>query len=549
MILTRTDTDSAPAVMVRSRRRWPRLTLLGLVLAAWLVFGWALVAQHRALRSRTYDLAYFDQVIWNTSQGRWFETTFVEFNFLGEHVSLILLLFALLYRLGANLELVLILQAGAVAGAAVPLAWTTRRLLGSPTAAVLVALAYLLAAPLHRAVLFDFHPELFGIAVIFIAIALLVADRPTAALVTIGALILFKEDAALVGLGFAWLVWLGGFRRHALLLAGLSLVYGVAVLGVLMPHLRGDAPGLMARYGYLGDGLPNIVEGAVQHPGRVWQQLTSDGPRSGSMRLLVSTALLPLTSPAGLALLPVAVPNLLSTHAPQGSLDGHYGTYPFALGIVATLLSAQRLLYGRRCKTCWDANRLPATRRPIVLAAFLLGFSFVSWYLWSPLGGRFEAANYRVSSHAAVAQRVMTLIPPEAAVSAQSNLLPHLSRRTWVRDFPRLDGVEYVVVDFQSWGMWQTTFDIYATVYESLPSLGFCQIYEEDGLHLYQHMQQDTCPPLLEGARASSAQRPEELRQTWSTLLRLGEVGSSAPVGRPTQHFTSTAGSGAAAGN
>ena len=141
---------------------------------------------------------------------------------------------------------------------------------------------------------------------------------------------------------------------------------------------------------------------------------------------------------------------------------------------------------------------MPIVMATVLLAALLLGASLLSWLWWSPLGGQFELARYRVTDHAAVAQRVMALIPPEAAVSAQSNLVPHLSRRTWVRDFPRLDGVEYIVVDFESWGMWQTTFDIYAAVYESLPALSFCPIYEEDGLHLYRHRQTGPCPPGLE---------------------------------------------------
>lgn len=494
MTLTRTHRQSVPTV-VRSNRSWQPAALVALVLGAWLVFAWALVTQHRSLHSHAYDLAYFDQVIWNTAHGRWFETTFVEFSFLGEHVSPILLLFALVYRLGATLELVLVLQAAAVALAALPIAWATQRLLGSGTAGLLVALAYLFAAPLHAAVLFDFHPELFGIVVICIAFALLIAGRPTAALVTIGTLGLLKEDAALVGLGFAWIFVLRGFRGHALVLAGVSLVYGVVVLGVLMPHLRGEAPGLMARYGYLGDGVVGIGRGIIEHPERVRVQLTSPGPRTGSTRVLVATAFFPVAGPAALALVPVAGPNLLSTHPPQGSLDGHYATYPFALGFIAALLGIQRLLYGRYPKACWETVGIPAATRPSLLAALLLGASLLSWSLWSPLGGRLDPARYQVTPHAAVAARVMAMIPPEAAVSAQSNLLPHLSQRSWVRDFPRLDGVEYVVVDFETWGMWQTTFDIYAAVYESLPALGFCQIYEEDGLHLYRHRQHGTCPP------------------------------------------------------
>src|SRR6266508_669964 len=73
--------------------------LLVLVAAAWAVFSWALVAQHRAFQSHAYDLGFFDQIIWNTSHGRWFATTFVPYNFLGQHMEPVLLPFAALYRL------------------------------------------------------------------------------------------------------------------------------------------------------------------------------------------------------------------------------------------------------------------------------------------------------------------------------------------------------------------------------------------------------------------------------------------------------------------
>src|SRR5947209_3883019 len=48
--------------------------------------GWWMAAtslgRHAAYQSNAYDLGFFDQIVWNTSQGRWFETSFVKYNFL-----------------------------------------------------------------------------------------------------------------------------------------------------------------------------------------------------------------------------------------------------------------------------------------------------------------------------------------------------------------------------------------------------------------------------------------------------------------------------------
>jgi uncharacterized membrane protein len=464
-----------------------------LVTAGALVLGWALIAQHRAYNSRAYDLGYFDQVIWNTAHGRWFETNFVQFNFLGEHFQPVLLLFAALYRIDPSVELLLAVQAGFVAGAAVPLYLAARRVLASATAALLVVVGYLLAPPVHWAALFDFHPEMLGIAAIFSAFALLVGDRPLAAIVALSAVFLLKEDAVLVGGGGAWLIWMCGYRRHALLLLGLTGLYAVIVLGVLMPALRDESPGLLARYGYLGRDPVEMAVNAVRRPTLVWDQLTAAEQRRAVVSLLTSQAWLPLLSPAALAAVPALGANLLSTHQAQQSLSLHYGIYPFTLLLVAAVFGAARLARASHLMPLWRALRVPVRHRATVVAGGLALTQAVAWATDSPLGGRFDPASYRRTPHTDAIERTLALIPPDAPLSAQSNLVPHLSQRRFIRDFPRIDHAEYVVIDLKSWGIWQTTFEIYDRILHELPSLGFCRIVEDDGVELYER--RAACPP------------------------------------------------------
>src|SRR5204862_3681600 len=93
------------------------------------------------------------------SQGRLFETSFVKYNFLGQHFDPVLLVFAGVYRFGAGVESLLVTAALMASLAAVPLYVAARRFGGSSVAGVLCAGAFLLSAPLHEAVNFDFHPE------------------------------------------------------------------------------------------------------------------------------------------------------------------------------------------------------------------------------------------------------------------------------------------------------------------------------------------------------------------------------------------------------
>jgi len=59
-----------------------------------------------------------------------------------------------------------------------------------------------------------------------------------------------------------------------------------------------------------------------------------------------------------------------------------------------------------------------------------------------------------VSSHTVMAQRFVRMVPPKAAVSAQSQLVPHLSERRAIYLFPYAsDSAEYIFLD--------TTSDIY----------------------------------------------------------------------------------------
>lgn len=481
----------AAASEVDSPRPWQIALLLALTGAAWLIFSWALVAQHQSYNSNSYDLGFFDQIIWNTAHGRWFQTSFLEYNFAGQHMEPVLLLYAAGYRLWPDVRLLLLSEAALAAWAALPLFLAARLALRSNGTALLTAAAYLLAPGLHGALLFDFHPEVMGPAAIFAALWLLLAGRPWWALAAFATLFLLKEDAALAAVGFALIVWLRGYRRQALALGGGAALYFVLVAGVWMPQLRGGAGDLQERYGYLGEDLRSVSRSAARHPNLLWQHLSAAPQRRAVATLLATQALLPLATPASLAAAPLLAANLLSTHPPQSKLALHYGVLPFALLFAASVLAMRSLLDWRRLAGLWRMLRLAPGQRPLLLASALLLSESVGWLTGSRLGpATFDLGYYRQTAHTASVDRVIRRVPGGESLSAQSGLLPHLSQRQEVHEFPWLAGAAFVVVDRKSWHSGQANDSGYADVLAALPAEGYCLVMAEDGVELYQRSDQ-----------------------------------------------------------
>ena len=239
---------------------------------------------HRAYHSAANDLAFFDQIIWNSAHGRFFATSFVPYNFLGQHVQPILLLYALLYRLWPSPELLLITQAIVAAAAAIPLFHVAQRLMHRDGIAALVAGAYLVSPYLHHAVNFDFHPETMAPFFAFLGYRFILDGRRRAALCALLPLLALKEDTVLLLFGIAWLCWLRRERRLAATLGGIAAGWGILTTLLIMPHFRAGPSDLEERYGYLGNGAAGILTGLATHPERALAHLLTWGTRAHAPR-------------------------------------------------------------------------------------------------------------------------------------------------------------------------------------------------------------------------------------------------------------------------
>ena len=464
--------------------RWTEAAAYAASFAAVLLFARFSIERHRSFESNAFDFGFFDQIIWNTAHGRFFQTTFVPYNFLGQHFEPVLLLFALAYRFGAGPETLLAVQSTLVAAAAIPLYYAVRRTTSSGVAGLTLAMAFLVSAPLHIALDFDFHPELMGFFFVFLAGYYVVAERPRAAILALLPLLLLKEDMPLVLVAFALVLYARGYRRHGMTLFGIAAVFSAAVVLIAMPLIRGGPSDLTQRYGYLvrestvWSVAPHIVTRLAEH--------LSDGVARGFVRFESTLGFAAILSPLALV---AAAPSILlaglSEHPQQSRFDLHYVMAPLALSWVAAVIGMGDVARGRGVARL---ARLGERARPIaaltvgavVLVASIGTFAHASAY--SPLIDHSAPS----AAHQRVIREALAMVPDDASVSAQGTLVPHLSHRAKVYEFPYLVGVEYAVVDPSLPISGQARAAHYDGVLAGMTSRGYDEIFSRDGVRVFR---------------------------------------------------------------
>jgi len=461
--------------------RWQTVTVCVLTVMAWVAFTWLSIAQHHAYHSHAYDLSWFDQTAWNTARGQWLANSFSHGTYFKEHFSPVLLVFGLVYRFWSSPDALLFIQASVAAIACIPLYIAVTNALHSRTAALLLATAYLLAPHLHGYLLFDFHPDIIAVFFIFTAFAFLQAGRPGSSLIALIPVFLVKEDAVLLGMAFAVFLWLRRYRRHARLLLGASAAHLVLaeLVIVAIPHLlHWGTSGEQGRYLYL-------IQGGLNDPRYLWAHLTGPLQTEAMAYLFGSQALLPIAGAGELAVAPDLLANVLADHKPQLQLTLQYALYPFALTMLASVTNIRALVEWDRADRVWASLHVPAAARASLLAGLLLLAETVSWLAGSPIGLHVNPTRFRSTTHTAALERIVRGVPPKASVTAQSSILPHLSHRENIREFPFIDHAAYVVVDRKGFVAWDADVAGYGRVLASLPELGYCLLRQDDGVELW----------------------------------------------------------------
>ena len=183
----------------------------------------------------------------------------------------ILAVFAPLWWIWPSPDVLLVVQALAIAAGAFPVYWLARRHLDSTRAGLGFALAYLLYPATGWLTLNEFHPVALATPLLLFAFWFLDTDRMLPFAVFAAAASLCKEEIPFVVAGFG--IWYALSRRRfaaggAIALAG--VVWAAVAVTVVIPHFNhGQSSDFYSRYSEVGGSPGGLVKDAFAHPGRL----------------------------------------------------------------------------------------------------------------------------------------------------------------------------------------------------------------------------------------------------------------------------------------
>jgi len=425
------DAERRPVVTNFSARL---LLVTATAVYVWLFATWTL-RHYEGFGMQAFDFGIFDQGLWLMSR---FETPFITINgrhLFGDHTSFIMLFLVPFAWVMPTAHVLLLTQAAALGGAAVPVFLLARERLRSEMLAAVLAVVYLL----HPAVAFvnldQYHPEAYEVPILLFALWFMVRRRWLGFLICVALALLVKEDVALMTFPLGLYVAFRHDRGVGIAACVMSVLAFVAALYWILPMYNGV--GTLNEWRIPFGGVRGAITTALFHPGKFIAYATEPKRTWYAWQMFAPVGLLPLFAPRFLlvGVAPLAS-NVLSTFYYQYEIHYHYSTLILPVLMGGTIFAIAKA-------------RTMAVRQ--VLVALVAATALVTAYLWGPTPlGRNEAyiADPNGASIPYIRQ-AMAMVPDDAILSAHYTYVPHVNEREKIYMFPNPFKANY-------WGTFKT---------------------------------------------------------------------------------------------
>ncbi len=443
--------------------------LLTVLIVGWIaVFGVAAVRKFQQYEMG-FDVALIQQIIWNTLEGRPFETHAYDHtkNILGTDSFLIHLIFVPFYAIFPNPATLLVVQTVIVGTSALAVYLLAREHLRQSWAALAFAAVYLAYQPVMYGNLYEIRERVLAMA--FVLWILLCIQRRWfwPMLIPMVLALLCRLDTtigiALVGVYGLLLRWRRPQNveasaqrveepvpwRFGLTLIGSAVVWYLFVTKIMVPHYT-DRPGYMflEHYRQFGDTIGEIVVNIIANPFNTLSIMLTPAKLWFLLGMFLPLAFLSLLNwRLLLVMLPLYGLNLLAPRKIQWDVYHHYQGLIVPLMVLAAITGlaflARRRVFGQQTLRWGVASLLLST-----LASQVLFDNPLPGLLrhWAP-------TTREISANELVAQ-----LPDDVPVAVGSLLAPNISPRRDIYLVPGGDffyvadpfgKAEYALVDMQ----------------------------------------------------------------------------------------------------
>jgi len=300
-----------------------------------------------------------------------------------------------------------------------------------------------------------------------------------------------KEDVCLVYVMWGLLLLAGRRRRIGAALAGAGIAWFILATQVAIPALGGNLNYYSARFGGdRGSSLGTVFVFLVEHPIRTLGNLANMPNAEIIVALVVCSGGLALLAPRFLLLaVPGLAANLLSAYSYQHGLHFQYQLVPSAAFALAAACGAGAVTrrFDGRVRRAYSVVLFAGIAVAVVLSPAIR-----------------ELRATRPPALLAAKRHALSLVPPNVAVAAAPDLVPHLSHRRAVYQLPepffprhgngeywtdadlarRSLAVRFVIIDLDSLDPWPRTQT--SLLPPILKRRGFVQIYRAGDVRVFE---------------------------------------------------------------
>jgi len=454
-----------------------------------------------------YDQVYFEQALWNTSQGRFMQQSDFNYSISVFSVDFMpgLTLFVPLYWLLPSPHSLFFIESLLLALGTLPIFWLARDKLGSRPAALGFVAVYLLNPTLEYFNLLPFNMRALGLVALLYAFYFFEKGKfwPFLGFMLL-AMSTRSEVSLIVAVFGVYGLWQKVPRRFWLPPLLLGPAYFALLFGFILPlfiqpgnmvvppqvqpvqlspaqlnFISGSNTIISTNYGDLGQSLPEVVINSLTKPDKTFKQVFTLKKALYLLALLLPFAFLSLFSPRLLLFaLPIVAINLLSSRASQFDYRSHYSAlllFPLTIGAiygVANLLKLRlkkgvqggkpaggsgRVSQISPSPILQERGRFSLNGRKIVSLGSIMALLFVSLFVANfiqknPLPAVLRDREVQ-NMVAQVNRDILPYIPPEASVASTSFLGPHLLPRQYSYAFPLAlynpppEAMQYFLID------------------------------------------------------------------------------------------------------
>ena len=280
-----------------------------------IIFSYLSIRRYRTLNSYYYDLGIMNQVVYNTSQGRFLEMTNQDLkknvSRLAIHFDPILAIFAPFYKIYEGPEVLLIGQVIILGLGALAVFLISQKILKKHLISFIFALTYLFYFAIQRAVLFDFHAVTIATTTLLFAIYFSEVKKWSYFFFFIFLSLLTKEHIGLIVLCFGvYLFLVKKEKKIGLMTFVLGLLFFISTVYFIIPYFRGSEHFAARYFDNWSLRLPEIFKQGFSY-----------------IKLLITPLFYSLFSPLTLLIsLPESAINILSINSNQRSIYFHYNS-------------------------------------------------------------------------------------------------------------------------------------------------------------------------------------------------------------------------------